>query len=229
MFGDTVNTASRIESSSEAQMVQISEMTKGLIDHDKEWNIYERGTIKLKGKGYMKTYWLYGRKNPNQMNNRIKFDGQNENENEKLIMKIDNDNHNKSENWEMCYNVMKKSNTMISCTSDGTFKQQSLKFKLPRKNSLPDARTLDYNEKKLKSSSTEQKDMNEQRKGVSIDEVNKILINDDKKPTDKFSKTTNYDHETNDILEQGYCGCFCCRPKGLRQTQRRKIKSCEIV
>ncbi|CAG2108639.1 unnamed protein product, partial [Medioppia subpectinata] len=48
-----VNTASRIESSSEAQMVQISEMTKGMLDQN-EWDIYERGTIQLKGKGFMK-------------------------------------------------------------------------------------------------------------------------------------------------------------------------------
>lgn len=48
-----VNTASRIESSSEAQMVQISEMTKGMLAPN-EWDIYERGTIPLKGKGFMK-------------------------------------------------------------------------------------------------------------------------------------------------------------------------------
>ncbi|CAG2118913.1 unnamed protein product [Medioppia subpectinata] len=65
LFGDTVNTASRIESSSEAQMVQISEMTKGMLDQN-EWDIYERGTIQLKGKGFMKTYWLYGRHSKDQ-------------------------------------------------------------------------------------------------------------------------------------------------------------------
>ncbi len=47
---DIVNTASRIETSSEKQKVQISEMTKQLLNPD-EWDIYERGIVQLKGKG----------------------------------------------------------------------------------------------------------------------------------------------------------------------------------
>ncbi|XP_054167307.1 soluble guanylate cyclase 88E-like [Oppia nitens] len=66
LFGDTVNTASRIESSSAAQMIQISEKTKAMLDPN-EWDIYERGTIPLKGKGFMQTYWLYGRHSRDQL------------------------------------------------------------------------------------------------------------------------------------------------------------------
>jgi hypothetical protein len=59
LFGDTVNTASRIETASERQMVQISEITKLLLDCD-QWDIYERGIIQLKGKEKpIKTYWLF--------------------------------------------------------------------------------------------------------------------------------------------------------------------------
>lgn len=41
--------------------VQISENTQRLLDSN-EWDIRERGTIRLKGKGMVKTYWLNYRK-----------------------------------------------------------------------------------------------------------------------------------------------------------------------
>ncbi|MCU0424645.1 MAG: hypothetical protein MUF71_03350 [Candidatus Kapabacteria bacterium] len=60
LWGDTVNTASRMESSGEAGRVQCSEATynalKDLFDFE------ERGTIEVKGKGAMKTYFVLGRK-----------------------------------------------------------------------------------------------------------------------------------------------------------------------
>lgn len=57
LFGDTVNTSSRMETSSQKMRVQISESTYRLLDLN-EWDVRERGTIRLKGKGLMKTYWL---------------------------------------------------------------------------------------------------------------------------------------------------------------------------
>ncbi|XP_068158073.1 soluble guanylate cyclase 88E [Drosophila tropicalis] len=56
LFGDTVNTASRMESTSIAMKVHISESTKVLIGP--AYKILERGEIDVKGKGTMATYWL---------------------------------------------------------------------------------------------------------------------------------------------------------------------------
>ncbi|EDV91343.1 soluble guanylate cyclase 88E [Drosophila grimshawi] len=61
LFGDSVNTASRMESTSIAMKVHISESTKVLIGPN--YRIIERGEIDVKGKGTMKTYWLEEREN----------------------------------------------------------------------------------------------------------------------------------------------------------------------
>ena len=60
LFGDTVNTAARLESSGEGNKIHISELTAKLIKEagQGEW-IKERDEfVHLKGKGTMKTYWL---------------------------------------------------------------------------------------------------------------------------------------------------------------------------
>lgn len=59
LFGDSVNTASRLESSSEAMKIHISQFTKDLLPSS--YTISERGEVDIKGKGTMKTYWLHDR------------------------------------------------------------------------------------------------------------------------------------------------------------------------
>ncbi|CAG9765027.1 unnamed protein product [Ceutorhynchus assimilis] len=57
-FGDTVNTASRMQSSSEPGKVQISLDTKNLLPEG-AFKMESRGYVKIKGKGDMLTYWLW--------------------------------------------------------------------------------------------------------------------------------------------------------------------------
>lgn len=58
LFGDTVNTASRMESTSEAMKIHISQSTRDLIST--AYQVSERGEIQLKGKGTrrFKNYWF---------------------------------------------------------------------------------------------------------------------------------------------------------------------------
>ena len=56
LWGDAVNTASRMESHGLAGKIQVSETTYELLKH--EYLFEERGQIEVKGKGCMKTYWL---------------------------------------------------------------------------------------------------------------------------------------------------------------------------
>ena len=64
LFGDTVNTASRMESTSAAGRLQISEDTHALVCGDVYFDWEERGSVEVKGKGEMKTYFLVEETDP---------------------------------------------------------------------------------------------------------------------------------------------------------------------
>ncbi|XP_050448836.1 atrial natriuretic peptide receptor 1-like isoform X4 [Cataglyphis hispanica] len=65
LFGDTVNTASRMESNGEALKIHVSPKTKEILDTFGTFELVCRGEVILKGKGPMTTYWLIGEKPTN--------------------------------------------------------------------------------------------------------------------------------------------------------------------
>ncbi|XP_070179554.1 atrial natriuretic peptide receptor 2-like [Littorina saxatilis] len=62
LFGNTVNVASRMESTGSALKIQVSEETKTKLDDIGGYMLAHRGTIDVKGKGAQDTYWLEGKK-----------------------------------------------------------------------------------------------------------------------------------------------------------------------
>lgn len=66
LFGDTVNTCARLESSGEGNAIHISKETAILlIDAGKQsWIQAREDAVELKGKGCLKTYWLVNRTSP---------------------------------------------------------------------------------------------------------------------------------------------------------------------
>ncbi|KAL1122567.1 hypothetical protein AAG570_002897 [Ranatra chinensis] len=64
LFGDTVNTSSRMESNGEALKIHVSPYTKEVLDTFGTFELELRGEVEMKGKGKMTTYWLLGEKKP---------------------------------------------------------------------------------------------------------------------------------------------------------------------
>uniref|UniRef100_A0A8C0GF97 Guanylate cyclase n=1 Tax=Chelonoidis abingdonii TaxID=106734 RepID=A0A8C0GF97_CHEAB len=60
LFGDTVNTASRMESNGEALKIHLSSATKSVLEEVGCFELELRGDVEMKGKGKMQTYWLLG-------------------------------------------------------------------------------------------------------------------------------------------------------------------------
>ncbi|KAJ0399918.1 hypothetical protein P43SY_008124 [Pythium insidiosum] len=64
LFGDTVNTSSRICSSSAPGRIQISDRVRQLLARSGSYLISERGAMNLKGKGLVRLHWLDGKRAP---------------------------------------------------------------------------------------------------------------------------------------------------------------------
>ncbi|KAI8510211.1 hypothetical protein Bbelb_126390 [Branchiostoma belcheri] len=61
LFGDTVNTASRMESTGEALKIQCSDTCYQILRQMGGYRLQLRGTLPIKGKGDMTTWWLQGK------------------------------------------------------------------------------------------------------------------------------------------------------------------------
>ena len=61
LWGDTVNTASRMEAAGEAGSIQVSDAVRDRLAH--AYDFAARGDIEVKGKGRMRTWYLLGRRN----------------------------------------------------------------------------------------------------------------------------------------------------------------------
>uniref|UniRef100_A0A8C3NZS3 Guanylate cyclase domain-containing protein n=1 Tax=Cyanoderma ruficeps TaxID=181631 RepID=A0A8C3NZS3_9PASS len=63
LFGDTVNTASRMESTGLPYRIHVSQSTVDTLRNLNEgYEIIPRGKTELRGKGVEETYWLVGKK-----------------------------------------------------------------------------------------------------------------------------------------------------------------------
>ncbi|XP_008411349.1 uncharacterized protein LOC103467072 [Poecilia reticulata] len=71
LFGDTVNTASRMESTSLPQKIHTSSETYLALMKDNAYELQLRGEIEVKGKGKMNTYWLVGHRNYSVQNDSL--------------------------------------------------------------------------------------------------------------------------------------------------------------
>ncbi|XP_059159111.1 atrial natriuretic peptide receptor 2-like [Physella acuta] len=60
LFGDSVNTASRMESNGVELKIHMSQSTVDILQTFGSFTIQSRGQIEIKGKGVMETYWLLG-------------------------------------------------------------------------------------------------------------------------------------------------------------------------
>jgi class 3 adenylate cyclase len=58
LWGDTVNTAARMESHSEPGRIQLTAECRAALGE--RFSVEDRGTVPIKGKGPMQTYWLVG-------------------------------------------------------------------------------------------------------------------------------------------------------------------------
>ncbi|XP_036365765.1 guanylate cyclase 2G-like [Octopus sinensis] len=61
LFGDTVNMASRMESTGEPLRIQLSQTSCDCLRTATGYIISLRGETDIKGKGCQKTYWLKGK------------------------------------------------------------------------------------------------------------------------------------------------------------------------
>jgi atrial natriuretic peptide receptor A len=110
LFGDTVNTASRMESNGEPMKIHISQSTKHLLDTFGNFEIEVRGLVSMKGKGEMLTFWLMGEKTTEEDDKSTELKTIPESESDHNLV-VYNTKNNLSNNILKNANNMKKNST----------------------------------------------------------------------------------------------------------------------
>jgi class 3 adenylate cyclase len=72
VWGDTVNTASRMESHGEPGTIQVTEIVQTRLES--KYAFLPRGEIEVKGKGRMRTFYLTGRRDVDQVKTRLPWE-----------------------------------------------------------------------------------------------------------------------------------------------------------
>jgi len=73
LFGDTINTASRMESTGAPNMIQVSEETATILKNEgfESWLRPREDLVYAKGKGFLQTYWLEINKDNSSFDNQL--------------------------------------------------------------------------------------------------------------------------------------------------------------
>ncbi|RDD47549.1 Atrial natriuretic peptide receptor 1 [Trichoplax sp. H2] len=79
LFGDTVNVASRMESNGKPLRIHVSQACRNVLEEIGGFKLKERGSIFIKGKGNVITYWLKGYVGSNKELPKVEIDDPNDN------------------------------------------------------------------------------------------------------------------------------------------------------
>ncbi|CAH1789610.1 unnamed protein product [Owenia fusiformis] len=120
LFGDTVNTASRMESNGVAMRIHVSPFTEVLLREFNTFDLELRGEVEMKGKGKVTTYWLNGELEVDENTNtkdkqytKTNIIGNNTNSNSSHSLNLKTELHNSKNNLMENQNHINLKNTYI--------------------------------------------------------------------------------------------------------------------